>query len=197
MIRCIIFDLNGVFLHHEPLIERLKKDFHIPVEECLSKLKQYRELANIDLSKPFWGLYLQQWNIPLTEQQFFEYWVKGERLDKELFTFVKGLNASNSEVKIIIFSNNFQARTELYKKNFPELFCWKIYFSWQIRLKKPSKESFEHILAENKCSPEECLFFDDSETNVLAAASIGIKSYLYKSLKETKEIILQALPQHK
>ena len=50
-----------------------------------------------------------------------------------------------------------------------------VYYSHLIRLRKPSREIYEYILADAELVPEECVFFDDLEINVEAARQAGIQ----------------------
>ncbi len=49
-----------------------------------------------------------------------------------------------------------------------------VYFSHLIRLRKPNREIYEYVLADAELRPEETVFFDDMEINVLAAEQVGI-----------------------
>lgn len=62
----------------------------------------------------------------------------------------------------------------------------KIIISSNIGLAKPDPRIFEYALRELGASPEECVFVDDRERNVLAAKSLGIDSIQYISLENFK-----------
>ncbi len=49
------------------------------------------------------------------------------------------------------------------------------YFSHLIRLRKPTRESFEYVLADAELLPEQTVFFDDLPENVEAANQVGIQ----------------------
>ena len=52
---------------------------------------------------------------------------------------------------------------------------------------KPSKRFFEKSLNAINAKPEECLFIDDREANCKGARKVGIKSIIFKDLKQLKE----------
>ncbi len=52
-------------------------------------------------------------------------------------------------------------------------------FSAPIRMAKPSREIFEHLLKKFDLKAEDCIFIDDSEKNIEGAAAVGIKGYLF------------------
>lgn len=94
--------------------------------------------------------------------------------------------------KIFILSNSDVTLAPRYIEGFSfitELFD-KFYYSGQTGFIKPDPRAFELILKENDLLPEECIYFDDSAKNVVAAASLGIESYLYESPEQVREKIL-------
>lgn len=50
-----------------------------------------------------------------------------------------------------------------------------VYFSHLIRLRKPSREIYEYVLADAELKPETCMFFDDLPENIAAASELGIQ----------------------
>lgn len=53
------------------------------------------------------------------------------------------------------------------------------YFSYQLKMLKPSDEFFLHAIRGTGVKPEEILFIDDSELNVRTAEALGIRTLLY------------------
>jgi len=49
----------------------------------------------------------------------------------------------------------------------------KIFVSFEMKTNKPNKEFFEIMLKETNYSPSECVFVDDSKTNLLTAKEMG------------------------
>ena len=62
-------------------------------------------------------------------------------------------------------------------KNFNDYFD-KTYYSCRIGMRKPDRNIFELVLAENNLDPKETIFIDDSEQHVKGAGECGIKAYL-------------------
>ncbi len=54
-----------------------------------------------------------------------------------------------------------------------------VIFSAPIKMAKPSREIFEHLLAKFDLKAEDCIFIDDSEKNILGAKAAGIEGYLF------------------
>ena len=53
----------------------------------------------------------------------------------------------------------------------------KVYYSSDIKMRKPDQEIFEYVLDQNNLSPEETLFIDDNEENIAAAKNVGIQVF--------------------
>jgi len=52
----------------------------------------------------------------------------------------------------------------------------KAYYSFRIGLRKPSKESYEAIMKNERLTAAETLFIDDSMQNIGGAASVGLQT---------------------
>ena len=53
-----------------------------------------------------------------------------------------------------------------------------VYYSHLIRLRKPDRGIYEYVLADAELTPEQSVFIDDLEANVLAAQATGIRGVL-------------------
>lgn len=53
----------------------------------------------------------------------------------------------------------------------------KVYFSSDIKMRKPDSEIFEFVLQENNLNPTKTLFIDDTEQHILGAQKVGIQTY--------------------
>jgi putative hydrolase of the HAD superfamily len=56
-------------------------------------------------------------------------------------------------------------------------------------ISKPDPDFYWHILNKEGIKPENTVFVDDTEENVIAAQNIGIKSILFKSPNSLKSQI--------
>lgn len=192
MIKSVIFDLNGVFIQSPKLSDRFKNDFGVDGEKFLPVLKeimdQIRRPGAGDMYN-YWQPYFTKWGVKLTKEEFFNYWFKAEKENKEMTDLARSLKKQG--LSIFILSNNFQERARYYKDNFPflaEIFN-KVYYSWQAGFVKPSRDYFELIIRENELNPHECLYFDDSEKNIEVAKSFGMKAYIFENREQVERII--------
>lgn len=194
MYKVVIFDLNGVFLQSEPLSKRFEEKFGTPKDLFFTALKEIMAIVrkpNAPAAFTLWQPYLDQWQVSLSEKEFFDFWFSGEHLISELVEYAQELK--DREVKVFILSNNFKERTEYYRKNFPQIFqCVdKAYFSWKTGFVKPSIESLQLVLTENNLKPKDCIYFDDSDDNIKISQSLGIKSEKWTNLEEAQKSVLK------
>ncbi len=127
----------------------------------------------------YWQKYFTKWNVQMNEGEFVDFWFNAEKENAEMVGLARELKAKG--MRLFILSNNLRERSAYYDKHFPflkELFE-KEYYSWQTGFVKPDPRCFETILTENNLKAEDCIYFDDSEKNVVAAQSFGIESYMY------------------
>lgn len=84
------------------------------------------------------------------------------------------LLSNSNDIHYQKFSKDFQHRYNY--GDFNDLFK-KAYFSFQIRMKKPDRKIFEHVLNEQKLNPSETLFIDDSMQHIEGARLAGINGH--------------------
>jgi len=68
-----------------------------------------------------------------------------------------------------------QVLTELGQPTLEELFE-RVFYSYEVRMAKPSPDIYHHVLAEAGIVADETAFFDDNEANIRAAAALGIRA---------------------
>ena len=192
MTKAIIFDLNGVFIKSPKLSDRFRKEFGIANDIFMPALKDVMTQVRMPDAKDFfeyWKPHFKKWDLKFTREEFLKYWFGSETLDNEMVESVKELKTKG--FTLFILSNNLRERSLYYTEHFKilnEIFD-KMYFSWQTGFIKPDIRAYENILKENNLKPEECVYFDDSEKNIEVANSLGIKSFLFKGVNETRTLL--------
>jgi len=195
MIKAVIFDLNGVFIHSPNLSDRFEKDFGIPVSDFLPKLSEIMDAVR----KPgaqgaftYWEPVLKEWGVNLSEDEFWKYWFDAETPSNEMIALAKELKSQG--IKVMTLSNNFKERADYYG-HYPWMrdVIDKTYFSWQTGLVKPDVGAWKLVLADFSIDPSEAMYFDDQEKNLRAAESLGIRAYAYINPAEARMIIESAL----
>ena len=195
MLKAVIFDLNGIFILSEKLSVRFEKDFGIPIPEFLPVLNEIMEkmrAPGAGDSFIYWQPYLEKWKINLTEQEFWSYWFKEEKPSKEMLDMAEEIKTKG--LKLFLLSNNFSERAVYYAQyGWMDDLIDKAYYSWQTGFIKPDHRAWKQVLEENDLQPEECLFFDDQEKNVIASQEVGIESFVFVDVATTKDIIEKKL----
>lgn len=188
-IKNIIFDLGGVFMnldyrkmeqsfidlgianfselftqhHSSPLFEDLETG-KISNEEFYAGL---RKIAQVNLSD---SQIRDAWNAILLD-------FPAERLD--------WLDEINKKYQIFLFSNTNQIHYDAFmaifkaqtgKHDFNQYFI-KAYYSQELGLRKPYKESYQKIIDEQKLIPAETLFIDDTLKNIEGAKQVGLQTF--------------------
>lgn len=96
-----------------------------------------------------------------------------------------------------LFSNtnaiHYDAFHEIIKRehglNGLEPLFHKVYYSHLVGKRKPDVATFEFILNENRLSPSETIFIDDSEQHVEGAEKAGIRAHLLPKGTDVTELI--------
>jgi len=66
-------------------------------------------------------------------------------------------------------------------------------YSYETKVSKPNPISFYNVLKELDAKPEECVFIDDSETNIYASKGLGIPSILFINAKDLEKELRKLL----
>lgn len=56
----------------------------------------------------------------------------------------------------------------------------KVYYSYEVGMRKPDAEIFEKVLTDNELEPAECLYIEDGLKNIEAAKELGIQTWHFK-----------------
>lgn len=98
-------------------------------------------------------------------------------LNKELLDSLKSLK---NKFKLCIFTTDIIQNDPLIREQIDPLFS-KIYSASELGISKKDPESYKFIAGDLKVLPEEIFFTDDTESNIEAAKSVGVKTQLYLS----------------
>jgi putative hydrolase of the HAD superfamily len=60
----------------------------------------------------------------------------------------------------------------------------KVYFSFELGMRKPESEIFNYIIKKHELSPKRTLFIDDNGENTAAAAAVGLQVWNLQVGKE-------------
>lgn len=102
------------------------------------------------------------------------------KFDTQLLDVIKQLKAAGHKIVLLSNANHTFFDRKIYP-TFPEFknIFDEIVISSQVGMVKPESEIFLYTLEKTNTRPEEALFIDDSESNVVAAVKLGMNGYLY------------------
>lgn len=77
--------------------------------------------------------------------------------------------------------------------DFDDRYFTKTYYSHLVKMRKPNREIYEYVLNDADINPEESIFIDDTKENVVASASVGIRSVWLEKGTEVADVLPQLL----
>lgn len=192
-IKALICDLNGVLIEGLPFSERFEKKYLVPQNTFWPALQSALKLSLTPKSPGIYELltpYFEQWNIQINETELLQFWRSGESESGDMMDLCSHVRTKN--IQIFVISNNFCESTEHYSEHMPLLntVIDQAYYSWQTGYLKPDPRAYEQLLQEHSLSPNECIYFDDTQVNVEAAKALGIHSFYFTGVTEARQNLL-------
>ena len=204
-IKNIIFDLGGVIINIDLMLTYNALAQYCPLneEEVKQKLTEtevfskYEKgvLSSADARK----LLNKTFHLSLSDEDMDKCWnallldIPTERIE-----LLKNLR---KKYKLFLLSNTNEIHIDevnaiLYRatgiKKLDELFD-KIYYSFDIKMAKPSTEIYYHVLKENNLVASETLFLDDNVPNLAGAKLAGIHTVQVTTNNSITELLKDAL----
>ena len=187
-IKNIIFDLGGVFMNID--FSKTEDAFvQLGITHFSSMFTQHYannlfELLETGKITPeeFYDAFRLNTQSTLTNEEIRDAWnallldFPVERLD--------WLASINKKYKVYLFSNtnliHYIAFSHIFNKtmgggHFNDYFI-KAYYSHELGLRKPYPDGYQYILQEQKLLPQETLFIDDTEKNIIGAQEVGLQT---------------------
>ncbi|MBI1870369.1 MAG: HAD family phosphatase [Chlamydiae bacterium] len=192
-IKAILFDIGNVILFFDN--HRVSRQLSEKTGKTESKLFKlvfdlYTELE-LDLGKTppekFLGLIQKEMDLKLDIAElkfiFSNIFQENERVSN-LIKLLKW------KISILAVSNTNESHFEFIRGNFPILH-WidRIIPSCEMGVKKPHPGIYFEALKYARAKPEECIFIDDQEKNIIPAHLLGFKTHLYKSYEGLVEFL--------
>lgn len=197
MIRNIVFDVGNVLVEYS--WERMLQSLHITGEA-------YDAVAKATALSPMWN---ELDRSLLSDEEILEGFIKNApEYEKEIRLVWDNISESvhcydysvewvqkfkKKGYQTYILSNYSKHGYELTRQELPFVEDMDgVLFSYEVKLVKPEPESYQTLLNKFQLKPEECVFMDDNEKNVIAAREAGIHAIHFKN-KEQAEAELEAL----
>ncbi len=199
-IKNIIFDLGNVLLN-------LDFDASIKAFQKLGSDREILDHKNAYSDPVFYNLEVGK----ITPSEFSDGIRKtlknpnatNQEIDKAWYAMIKDIPAKrvkvlqelNKKYKVYLFSNTnkihidnllpeFKAEHGI---DFPDLFK-EVYYSHEINDRKPEISSFEKVIELSGVNPDETLFVDDLENNIISAGKAGLKTLWLKKGMEMADL---------
>lgn len=179
MIKLIIFDIGGVILYAEDSLNNVFEQWGValglPEGKSVEFHNKYldRMLVGKITAKQYFSLFKKEFKINGDiEKLWMKVALKNIRLNKELLKIIDKLRKQYS---IVVLSNVTESRSGV--DNHFDIYSHfdKVFLSYKLKMTKPSKSIYQHVLKQMKVKPEEVLFIDDKESNLVIARQLGIK----------------------
>lgn len=118
----------------------------------------------------------------VSDEELYDAWnsiiLKTEKERAELLYKLK------DHYRLFLFSNTSSIHVEYnkkllikdYGKNILEEIFEKLYYSFEMHMRKPDPEAFVYVMNNKQLHAKETLFIDDNEANTVAANDLGIRS---------------------
>jgi len=179
MIDTIIFDFGDIFINlkKEAQIEAFKKlGLNEPKPELIAMNDQFEKgkISELEFLQSFHQFIpkasieeiKESWNTIIGEFPLYRL----EFLQMLSYKYKLFLLTNTDEIHIEQFEN--MAGISFYS-DFYQCFE-KVYYSYEMGMRKPDTRIFSHILNKHDLSPKRTLFVDDKKVNTEAASSLGI-----------------------
>lgn len=200
MIRNIIFDVGNVLVEYS--WERMLKALHITGEA-------YDAVAKATVLSPMWN---ELDRSLLSDEEILEGFIQNApEYEKEIRLVWDNIPESihcydysvewvrkfrKKGYKTYILSNYSKRGYEATKQELPFVADMDgVLFSYEVKLVKPEPEIYQTLLKKFQLKPEECVFLDDNEKNIIAAREAGIHAIHFRN-KEQAEAELEKLGVH-
>lgn len=186
-IQNIIFDLGGVIINLDTQVTfdgfaALSKtswsqnsvdevDLFLDYERGAISSEQFRE-----------GIREMTGEVELSDQEIDKIW-NSMLLDIPLAR-LDLLKQLSKKYRLFVLSNTNAIHVPAFNKILENVsgeskidaFFEKVYFSHEVKMRKPEREIYEHVLHVSQLKSEETLFLDDKKENLIAAQAVGIRT---------------------
>ncbi len=94
----------------------------------------------------------------------------------------------NRNYKLLVLSNLAQEQYDLLQTKYPDItgLFDDIIVSARVKMLKPNKEIYLHLLDTHKLTAQECVFIDNQKENIEGAQQHGIHGIWHKNIRTTR-----------
>ena len=188
MIKTIIFDNNGVLTlsDAEASISNFADYFHvskIEIEKIFNNLSKPLDRGDIS-TNDFYLSVANSVHKNFDYQEIRKMHLQSYQPKLSMHKFAKKLR---SDFEVVLLTNFGDAFDEANEKiwHLDDIFnSDRIFVSSKIGMRKPDINIYKYVLEKIKKEPEECVFIDDREANLIAPKNLGIKTILFHTREQ-------------
>lgn len=188
MIKLALFDIDGILNVAPRFSTRFTQEFEVSMDTLLEFFESSFQkclTGKADLRKEL-AKVKDKWNFDGSVDELLDYWFEGEVNEiKEIREFI--LNIKQQGITTAAGTNQEKYRVKYLTNTLKlEEVFEEIYSSARIGIKKPDRKFFEFISADLSIPFNQIIFWDDKQSNVDSAKSLGIHAFLFEGLDKIK-----------
>lgn len=179
MIKIIIFDIGGVVLYVEDslanIFEKWGIQLGLPEGKSIEFYTRYldRMLVGKISAAKYFSLFKKEFGIKKDIQgSWMQAAIKDIKLNKEL---IRRIDKLRKQYPVVALSNVTEIRSIIDEHFDIYSHFDKVFLSYKLKAVKPSKGIYQAVMKKMKVKPEEVLFIDNKEANLMVARQLGIK----------------------
>jgi putative hydrolase of the HAD superfamily len=194
-ITTIIFDYGGVIEVMPPgknvgILDLLSKTLGLPIDDVCTLYFQNNHRNNVGSWSQKQTLLhvvslLDASKLQKAETMLDEYYAL-KQTDHEVLHIITSLK---EEGYIVALLSNYNSllRTKIKENGADKIFEDNVFISCELGLQKPDPKIFEFTFDKLVCTPEECLFVDDSPKSLSTAKEVGYHPILYTGINDLQK----------
>ena len=191
MIKCVIFDLGGVYFTNGTriAIKKISEKYGLNEKDLDAVLKPGTEFGKLFRtgkisSAQFFNKLREKFTIKASDQDLIEIWFGSYKPVAEVISIIEKLN--EKKINVYFLSDNTKERAEYLQERYDFLRHFKDgIFSHKAGLTKfDGTKIFELSLKQTGNKPEDTIFIDDNENHVNTARSLGMNVIHFKNPRQ-------------
>lgn len=183
MIKTIFFDFGNVLVTYDKVFNKICDDFKLNCDDLLEFYSLFHEQLTIGEmeTSDFWKKCIEHYTLDkekIKEYDFEGSWVADYEIIKPINSLI---NELKEKINIGIISNINSGIWEAALKDswVPNINYVSIILSYKVASIKPNREIYELAQIESQVNPDEILFVDDKEINLIEPTKMGWKTILF------------------